>query len=817
MKCTFTIALLTVLLFSTKILFAQTFTPIPVSGYNSDIVAEAGNNAVAVTSTVIDGSNHVIYTTAFAGLNGVTGGITNTGTIVSGTRTYQMAPYTASNALYMSSAGNVANTTGTGTFTITTPAAYSRLSLLAFGTENNSTVSVTLRFTDGTTSAAGNILIKDWFGGTPFLISGMGRITRVTAAPYTVDGMPGNPRMYAFDFFVPCADQSKLLQSVTFNYIPGPNPSSRALLMALSGEAYSPLTITSVITNAICGGANGSIALTTSGGSSPFTYSWNTNPTKTTATATNLPAGTYICNIRDANSCITSYQGTVLQQSLASLTATASATLICSGEATVLSATANGGAVTGYEWNPGNVPGDNISVTPNDTTQYIVTAKDAFGCTVADTLDIVVKPTPTAEFTAQPDSICLGTVDVLTYQGTAGATATYNWNNFAGAAVQSGSDAGPYNILFNSAGDHTLQLQVTENGCASVPYTRKVNVAAPPTVSLQVSKTPICAGEAITVTFTGNASNNAIATWGWGGGTVRDGTGFGPYNVRYQRSGNITLSVKDGACSADATAVPVTVITIPAADFTPDIITGCNPVTVTFNNQSQDADTYKWILGDGNTTAITNPSHTYTTPGTYTVTLVAVAQQQCSDTLVKTALINVVPPPVAGFNTQPGENIPVEYKNATFNFTNTSQNGTSYQWEFGDGITSTIVNPVYKWELPGDYRVTLYVTNDIGCTDSISRAWYKVIPDLVLQIPNAFSPNGDGTNDRWNIDGLKARPACLIEVYNRWGQIVYKSEGYKQGWDGTRQGKLVSPGTYYYVIKTAPGEKPYTGWVVLLR
>jgi gliding motility-associated-like protein len=72
-------------------------------------------------------------------------------------------------------------------------------------------------------------------------------------------------------------------------------------------------------------------------------------------------------------------------------------------------------------------------------------------------------------------------------------------------------------------------------------------------------------------------------------------------------------------------------------------------------------------------------------------------------------------------------------------------------------------------------------------------------------------------NDRWNIDGLKARPASEIEVYNRYGMIVYKTQGYKQGWDGTRQGKQVSPGTYYYVIKTAPGEKPYTGWVVLLR
>lgn len=816
MKCTFTIALLTVFLFSTNTLFAQTFTPVPVTGFNADIVAEGGNNAVAVTSTVIDGSNHVIYTTGFAGLNGLTGGIINTGTIVSGTRTYQMAPFTGNNAIYMSSAGNVPNTTGTGTFTLTTPAAFSRLSLLAFGTENNSTLGVTFHFTDGTISTAANILVKDWFGGNPFLISGMGRLTRLTAAPYTIDGIPGNPRIYAFDFFVPCADQAKLVQSVTFNYIPGPNPSSRALLLALSGEAYSPLNISSVVTNAICGGANGSIALTVSGGASPFTYSWNTNPTKTTATATNLTAGTYICNIRDANNCITPYQGTVIQQSAATLTATASGTQICSGETSVLSVTATGATVSGYEWNPGKIAGDNISVTPNDTTQYIVTAKDAFGCTVTDTVDIAVKPTPTADFSLQPDSICLGTVNVLTYGGTAGTTATYNWNNFAGATVQSGSDAGPYNILFNNAGDYILQLQVTENGCTSTPYTKNVNVAAPPGVSLQVSKTPICSGEAITVTFTGTASINAVPTWGWGDGTVRDGTGFGPYNVRYLQSGNITLTVKDGACIATATPVAVTVIPMPVADFTPDIVTGCDPVNITFTNQSQNATTYKWIMGDGSTSAVAVPSHTYTTPGTYTVTLVAVAQQ-CSDTLVKTALINVVPPPIAGFSANPVENIPVEYKNATFNFSNSSQNGTSYKWEFGDDNTSTETNPVYKWELPGDYRVTLYVTNDIGCTDSISHAWYKIIPDLVLQIPNAFSPNGDAVNDRWNIDGLKARPGCQIEVYNRWGQIVYKTQGYTIGWDGTRQGKLVSPGTYYYVIKTAPGEKPYTGWVVLLR
>ncbi|HJT74856.1 MAG TPA: hypothetical protein VJ720_12570, partial [Chitinophaga sp.] len=210
MKHIFTLTLLLVLHTGFSVLFAQTYSPVAITGYNNDIVAETGTNAVATTSTVIDGSNHVIYTQGFAAANGLTGGILNTGTYVSGTRTYQMAPYNTSNALYLSAAGNVANSQGVGTLILNTPASYSRLSLLAFGTEGTSTVTVTFNFMDGTTSAGGNITIKDWFNGTPYIFNAFGRLTRLTAAPYTVDGLPSNPRMYSFDFAVPCADQSKL-------------------------------------------------------------------------------------------------------------------------------------------------------------------------------------------------------------------------------------------------------------------------------------------------------------------------------------------------------------------------------------------------------------------------------------------------------------------------------------------------------------------------------------------------------------------------------------------------------------------------------
>lgn len=814
MKRIFTITLLFIYT-GAQLLSAQTYTPVPVTGFNADIVAEAGTNAVAVTSTVIDGSNHILHTQAFAATNFVGGGIINSGTFVSGTRTYQMNPYTGPNALYLSAAGNVANSLPAGTLTLATPASFSKLSILAFGTENNSTVTVTLNYTDGTSSNAGNLLIKDWFFGTPFIFSGMGRLTRTPTSP-TVDGLPSNPRMYAFDFNIPCVDQSKQIRSVSFLYIQGPNISSRALIMALSGVSYTPLTYTHTVTDAICGGASGSIAVTATGGTAPLTYSWNTTPVQTTPTATGLAAGFYTLSIRDANNCITTVTDTVDMSSLTSITASASPAQICAGETATLSVTAAGGTAGNYSWTPGPVTGTTITVSPTDTTSYVVSAQDAFGCLVTDTVEVAVKPTPVADFSVLPDVVCLGTGNTLTFTGTAGAAATYDWHNFSGATVQSGTGAGPYNIRFNAADVYQIQLQVTENGCVSAIITHDISVSQPPTASFTVSKTPVCAGEPTTINFTGNYAGNVTPVWNWGGGVVQSGSGLGPYTVTYQQSGTISLIIQDNLCADTALPVTVTAIPMPVADFTTDLITGCAPANISFTNLSQLADTYEWSLGDGYETDDTDPVYSYGAPGIYTITLKATSQGQCSNTITKAALINILAPPVAAFSATPGENVPVEFKNGTYVFNNNSQYAMDYNWDFGDGNISTLTDPQHKYELPGSYRVTLYAKNEIGCTDSISHAWYIVTPDLVLEIPNVFSPNGDGINDRWSIDGLKARPAATTEIYNRWGQIVFTGIGYVP-WDGTRGGRLLPEGTYYYVIKTSADEKPYTGWVALLR
>ena len=84
-------------------------------------------------------------------------------------------------------------------------------------------------------------------------------------------------------------------------------------------------------------------------------------------------------------------------------------------------------------------------------------------------------------------------------------------------------------------------------------------------------------------------------------------------------------------------------------------------------------------------------------------------------------------------------------------------------------------------------------------------------------IPNVFSPNGDNVNDKWVIRGLVEYEECRVEIYNRYGQLLFQSFGYRQPWDGTYKGQAMPVATYYYIINLKPGEAPLSGSVTVLR
>jgi gliding motility-associated-like protein len=115
---------------------------------------------------------------------------------------------------------------------------------------------------------------------------------------------------------------------------------------------------------------------------------------------------------------------------------------------------------------------------------------------------------------------------------------------------------------------------------------------------------------------------------------------------------------------------------------------------------------------------------------------------------------------------------------------------------------------------PHDITYTLNVMSQ-SCGQSMSTVSVRVYQKIT--IPNTFTPNGDGTNDYWNIDALITYPESLTTVFTRDGRQVFKSTGYAKPWDGTSNGRQIPAGTYYYVIDLKNGQPPFSGWILVTR
>jgi len=158
------------------------------------------------------------------------------------------------------------------------------------------------------------------------------------------------------------------------------------------------------------------------------------------------------------------------------------------------------------------------------------------------------------------------------------------------------------------------------------------------------------------------------------------------------------------------------------AGFTVDYAAGCAPHVVHFTNTSTGAVSYSWNLGNGTITPVTNPSTSYLAVGTYTATLTAYGADGSTDT--HTMLITVHPLPTVSFSAADTSICPGE----AVSFINTSSSGVpgpmTWLWNFGDGSTSTVANPVHTFSTPGFYNITLTVTNSQGCVRTLTRVAY---------------------------------------------------------------------------------------------
>ena len=198
----------------------------------------------------------------------------------------------------------------------------------------------------------------------------------------------------------------------------------------------------------------------------------------------------------------------------------------------------------------------------------------------------------------------------------------------------------------------------------------------------------------------------------------------------------------------------------------------------------------------------------------------------CKGTYEYTVPITVYPKPGADFTWDPEQ--PTTANNSV-TFKPTTKNGKTfaYEWAFTNstnvgGIdTSSIKNPTHVYDNNGKFPVMLVVKNEYGCIDSV----YKVIiidEDVAVYIPNTFTPNDDNINDVFNVKGLGLKTeGYTMQIFDRWGTLVYSTRDLNKGWDGTIKGQKAADGVYIYNVRVigdnGVGKKEFKGHVTLLK
>lgn len=285
-------------------------------------------------------------------------------------------------------------------------------------------------------------------------------------------------------------------------------------------------------------------------------------------------------------------------------------------------------------------------------------------------------------------------------------------------------------------------------------------------------------------------------TWDFGvPGTNADSSHLREPEFTYPDTGTYTvkLIVNRGSTCRDSILRLVKVYPSFNADFDwvgkpcpRDPIDFSNRVSSTY----QPVISYMWDFGDGNTSAAPNPSHVYEVGGDYRVKLRAKNIKGCDDTAVKTVSIERFIP-IAGRDT-----IIVRGESIIFN----ASGGNNYEWMPPTYLNNGwIPNPIGFYPDTGRIRYIVNISSEAGCQgrDTVN-VW--VVGQSSIFVPNAFTPNGDGTNDVLKPIGIGYRNLNYFRVFNRWGQQVFYTTRFDDGWDGRNQGAQSDIGTYFWVL-----------------
>ena len=369
----------------------------------------------------------------------------------------------------------------------------------------------------------------------------------------------------------------------------------------------------------------------------------------------------------------------------------------------------------------------------------------------------------------------------------------------------------PQHTFFNWGQSDTtcaVTLVVFDNFGCSDTISRNVMVLANPTANFEVTpQTQVWPNATIELN---NQTVGGQLTASWNMGNSDFIYEMNPSAYTYENWGEYTIQlvVANGFCSDTTYRIIEILPPAPIANFEGPA-QGCVPLTVQFTNLSENAVVSTWSFGDGNQSTANNPIYTFYQPGIYSVTLTVEGPDGSTDVMTREQIIYVYAKATAAFAVTPTE---VSVPGEPVYCLNLSNNANEYVWAFGDGQTSTDENPYHYYQSEGVYDVTLVATNDNGCADTLTLSDLIRATDIgMLDFPNAFSPSTAGSKGGYyNVYSLdndvffpihRGVEEYMLQIFNKWGELIFESADVAKGWDGYYRGQLVKQDVYVWKVE----------------
>lgn len=519
-----------------------------------------------------------------------------------------------------------------------------------------------------------------------------------------------------------------------------------------------------------CNGlSDGSITITTAGGTPPYIFLWNNG--SNSSVLTGLSAGIYTVTVTDAQQCRVVKPVNITQPNPL-MVFFDSLVISCNGanDGRITAVVTGGTLPYSYLWNTGETSQSIVDLIPGN---YTVTVTDGNLCTASHFLSLT-EPAPLQLSINPQDVSCYGLSD-----GTAGAVVTggtlpynYYWSDNQTTPTAVGLVAGVYSVTVLDA--HQCVIMGS------------VDILQPPLLTVMVdSVNVLCNGGSTGRIDLTPQGGTPPYNFSWDNGSSTE-------DISGLAAGNYTVNVTDQHACRIIRSIQITeplplVVDLEVTDEV--CLNDCNGFVTADVSGGTSPYEYLWNTDPPQMNAVTGSLCT----GDYAVTVTDFNQcvQYASAAVSTHTLLQ------ASFIATPPEgNVPIE-----IGFTYTGQTASSWSWSFGDGGTSNDVNPSHYYRIDSVYDVQLIVNSGYPdyCTDTyVSQV--IVYPNSTLFVPNAFTPNGDHVNDRFEVKGYAIKKIDVF-IYNRWGELVTEFHTLDGYWDGYVDGKLAPAGTYVYQIR----------------